>query len=395
MSYREVRVGLDEVPIEIVVKIFSLLPDVKSMSDFGITSKRYQNILKENESIIARRFATRIIKDIDPGVMRLAFIACKARKYEYFYYGDVQDPFDGGLDFLDTYVEHGDWPSHFYQLRVLHCLPALSKDVEVVLDWAMTHIAPFPADMEDKSFTPSEITRQRRLFYMIDFIGKFLTKSKVPLKNDPRFNVLFHTLWASFSPAEVYLAYELLTRMIHFFETNLKLLVSKKADLIIRSMFELWGYKEHMKAFVTKIRKELATGKCLVPWVPLIDDPQAFIKDRIPMNPEDDENLMDYYYYSPLDYEGLTKKYLHSNGTQFWFFLIGDKDRCQSVINRGPVWTWETGTNVRLALLGDPIVVWQQHPGRFGCSGSIGTKVPYYELCDGSRDDSHDDSDAS
>ncbi|KAG4221762.1 hypothetical protein PC116_g29762 [Phytophthora cactorum] len=374
MSTKDMRAGLDKMPTELLIPIFSHLPDVRSMNDFGLVSKKYQNILKENESEIARRFTTRTLRDTDPGVMRLAFTTCKARSYDYFYYGNVEDPFDGGLDFLDTYVERGDWPSQFYQIRALTWLPALSDDVEAVLGWVLKNIAPLPAGLEGEGFTPTEITRQRRLLYMIDFMAKFLIKSRVPRKNDSGFRVLFHALWSSFSPVEIYLAFELMTRLMHYLQPSQRM---------VRSIFELSGYKEQMKAFISMTRKKLPSVE---DWVPLINDPNAFIKDTIPSDPEDDDSLMDYYYYDPRQYESLMKKYLHSHGTNYWFFLIGDKDRCELVKKRGPVWTWEAGTNPALALLGDPIIVWRQDPARFGCPGIIGTKVPYYQLCQESQE---------
>ncbi|KAI1464074.1 uncharacterized protein F4812DRAFT_468226 [Daldinia caldariorum] len=383
MSENNVRPGLARLPTELVIEIFSDLPDIESMQNFALASKNYQDILTANQCVIARRFATRTTKDTDAGVVRLAFLTCKARDFRYFYngYGDEEGPYDGGLDFLEKYGQRGDWPSRYYQVHALTLLPRLSNEVEIVLGWVIEFMAPLPPGLEDEGFTCTELSRQRRLLYMIDFISTCLAKSKVPQGNNPASAVFFNALWDSFSQVEVFLMYELLSRVVQFLGTRLDLIVWPGAKVLVRSIFVLWGYKQHLEAFIVATREELSTSENRALRIPLTDDPEAFVKDKLPADPEEEGHLMGFYYYSPLQYDSLTKGYLHLRGLHYWFFLIGDKDRCESVLKRGPVWTWETGTNALQALLGDPVVVWQQDPALFNCPGKIGTKVPYYELC--------------
>ncbi|KAI1807076.1 hypothetical protein F4811DRAFT_567587 [Daldinia bambusicola] len=386
MSQKTVTLSLGWLPNELIIDFFSDLPDIESMQNFGLVSKRYQTILTEHQCVIARRFAARTTKDTDAGVMRLAFLACKARDFNYFYcgYDDTEGPYDGGLDFLQKYAERGDWSSHYYQIHSLTWLPTLSTDVETVLSWIIQSMAPLPPGLKDEGFTTTELSRHRRLLYMIDFISTCISKSRVPRGNDPVSVEFLDALWASFSRVEIFLMYELLNRMMCFLGTRLQLLVGSEAKALIRSMFVLWGYKSRLEGFIDTTRKGLLKSEDPAPRLPLTDDPDAFLQE-IPSDPEEEEPLMGYYYYSPLEYDMLTKKYLHSRGLHYWFFLIGDRDRCESVLKRGPVWTWEAGTNALLALLGDPVVVWQQDPANFKCRGNIGTKVPYYELCSRTR----------
>ncbi|KAI1647615.1 uncharacterized protein F4817DRAFT_315480 [Daldinia loculata] len=378
MALEKERPALYRLPTELVISIFSYLPNVKSIQNLGRASKKFREILLAHEGVITRHFVAGHTNDDDPGVTRLAFIACKAREF-LFGYGDLGYPFDGGIEFLEKYVERGDWPIQFYRLSALTWLPKLSKGIESVLDWVITEMAPLPLELEGGGFTSTEMSRQRRLLYMLDFISTFLEKTYVPKRMKPKFDALFKALWGSFSPAEIFLVYQLLERLYHFNAVTSDLhVVSPEVGLVMRSVHNLWCYKKCFNTFLTMKRFELLTGGDPPSWEPFVDDPSAFIRGGIPSGKDVEGSLEEYYYYSPLDFEWLAVK--HLLGSRHWFFLIGDKDRCESVINHGRIWSWDKDTFPLIPCMHDSTIQWHQDPARFGFPGTVDTMLPLREF---------------
>ncbi|KAI0103399.1 hypothetical protein F4814DRAFT_452746 [Daldinia grandis] len=377
MALEKERLVLDGLPAELAISIFTYLPNVESIQSLGLVSKKLRETLLAHESVIARRFVARLTKDDDPGVMKLAFIACKARDFS-FDYGDLEDPFDAGIGFLEKYVQRGDWPVRFYQLPALRWLPELSEGIMGVFNWFVTQITPLPLILEDRGLTSTEMSRQRRLLYMLDFLSTFLTKSDVPNRNRQRFNTILKALWDSFSPAEIFLVHQITERLVNFGRlASILIMMPLEFGLFIKSVHHLRCYKKCFDVFLSGKRRELSASKTPPSWEPFVGDPSAFVREGVPLE-EEEESLEGYYYCSPFDYERLMVNGLF--GSRQWFFLIGDKDRCELAINNGRIWSWDDGTIPSAPRMDESMIQWHQDPAPFDIPGVVGTMMPLHKL---------------
>ncbi|KAI0847113.1 hypothetical protein F5Y00DRAFT_263926 [Daldinia vernicosa] len=378
MAPEKERLALDGLPTELIISIFSHLPDVRSIQKLGLASKKFQNILLAHEGVIARRFVARHTNDNDPGVTKLAFIACKALDF-LPNYDNSEDPSDDGIKFLEKYVKRGDWPIQSYRLPVLEWLPELSKGIESVLDWIVAEMAPLPLKLEGEGFTSTEMSRQRRLLYMLDFISTLLREIHASKLTNQKKDKLFKALCDSFSPAEMFLVYQLMERLYHFNAITIDLCaVSVEVELFMKSVHNLRHYRNWFDIFLDEKRAELSNSEDPPSWEPFVDDPNAFIRKWIPSDDEYNDTLEEYYYYSPLDYEWLMVKHLF--GRRHWFLLIGDEDRCKSVINHGRIWSWDNDTFPSSPSVDNSLIKWHQDPARFGFPGAVDTMIPLREL---------------
>ncbi|KAI8963603.1 hypothetical protein F5Y11DRAFT_364934 [Daldinia sp. FL1419] len=374
---------LDRIPSELIIHIFSSLPDTNSIQNFSRASMKLLQIFHTHESVILYRFLARHIKDEDPGVVKMAYLACQART-AVVDFADVPSTIFGGLKFLKMYAQRNPVSVESLQLATFEGLPELSKSIESVLDWVVNNMTPLPMPLKlgGKGLTRTEISRQRRILYTIDFMANFLTKFRVPERRNNMFIPLVKALWGSFSPPEMFMVDELMRRLHFFHKTTMDLpaAISLEIFMFTWTLNKLHAYAEHLEGFLDMKRKEVEkSGNKPLAWTPLVEDSSAFVKDTLPPQPKKDEILTEYRFYSPLDYERLLIKQLL--GPHHWFFIIGDRDRCESVISKGPIWMWDEDTNPWDPYLESSKVVWLQDPTCYGFSGSAGQMVTLLSLC--------------
>lgn len=228
-------------PPEIVVEIYSALPDLRSILHLCLTSHRFHAILFENESAIARGFAIKLLGYNNRSVLKLAFLTCESHILD----GTSEDsdsssedddsiPRDGdnsgfenlpensdnssahsdcsaeGHDnsardrvskFIDKYVHRKLGPSKLYRLRALRLMPKINMAVERLLDWIGLYGTIWPLKLDDKFFTHTETMRLRRMVYAFE-IYITLFDPIATILTDKELQRLARKFWLNFSGYE-------------------------------------------------------------------------------------------------------------------------------------------------------------------------------------------------
>ncbi|KAI1459444.1 hypothetical protein F4805DRAFT_420332 [Annulohypoxylon moriforme] len=186
---------LDRLAPELIVNIVSHLPNLKSVLTFSSTAHKYRTIIIENQRTIVRNLAATILEDDDPEVIRLAFLACNATLIEYPDYRGVRK-------FIKKYVNPAEKGSDIYNFRALSLMRGLSVNVEILLDWTATYATLWPLKLSDKAYTATEITRMRRIIYLVETGFRLLYA--IP---EPGLRKLADRFWRSFPLWDVDRAY--------------------------------------------------------------------------------------------------------------------------------------------------------------------------------------------
>ncbi|KAI1392666.1 uncharacterized protein F4822DRAFT_441550 [Hypoxylon trugodes] len=189
MTKEEVCGPFDRLPVETIIHIFSSVSIVKSAVSLGRTSRRLQKILKEHECFIAYGIAIEILDDDDPLVVRLALMACRARL--------IPDlPIASARNIVETCISEDKRMLDFCRLDSLKLLSKMSTGIDLLINWMATYAALWPLKLKDKTYTATEITRQRRVFYMME--ASFATLYRIP--KDREIQKLWVQLWWDFFP---------------------------------------------------------------------------------------------------------------------------------------------------------------------------------------------------
>lgn len=197
----------DRLPPEVIVQIFCGLPDLKSVLGLGHTSHRLHGILLEHESTIARQIAITILQDGNPGLIKLAFMACETR---------VTRPttVDSVREFLERYVHRGKWPSQLYRLRAVGRMPKINAAINLLMDWIQEYAFIWPAALGDsKRWTDTERSRQMRLLYILE-VGVTLLEPVEATIPEGEFERLGRRYWETFSKCELTAAHDVLWRVV-------------------------------------------------------------------------------------------------------------------------------------------------------------------------------------
>lgn len=190
----------ERLPLEIIIQIFSSLPNLKSVLNLGLASRDFYSILSENEGAIARGFAITILEVDDPGLLKLAFMACESRTIDTTSKESI-------TEFIDTYVWRRAWPLKLYQLRALYSLPKINMAVKLIIDWVATYCTIWPLKLESKAYTETEITRLERIIYIFE-VTVTLFQSVVESLPKQEFYDLSNKFWYNFSWYETGILYD-------------------------------------------------------------------------------------------------------------------------------------------------------------------------------------------
>ncbi|KAI1762124.1 hypothetical protein GGR53DRAFT_532883 [Hypoxylon sp. FL1150] len=211
---------------ELIVEIFSALPDLNPILHLCLASRRFHAILSENESAIARGFALKILGYNNPPVLKLAFMACEACMLDRLG-GDTSkgedgiskddnssdgnsDSYNGNYDssagdgaskFIDKFVYKGFGPSKLYQLRSLRLMPKISMAIELFVDWIGLYGTIYPLRLENKFLTYTEAMRLRRMLYAFEVFVTLFESLEFTLSTK-KLGRLARKFWLNFSGRE-------------------------------------------------------------------------------------------------------------------------------------------------------------------------------------------------
>ncbi|KAI1413228.1 hypothetical protein F5Y13DRAFT_179698 [Hypoxylon sp. FL1857] len=372
--------SFDGFPVETILPIFCSLPNVGAVLNFGAISRKHQAILLENEGVIARNLAIRILGDDDPGLVKLAFIACYARDI-------IRQSIQGVRQFLEAYVNRGRWPTQFYRLRALGAMPKINMGIELLEDWIATYGMLWPVTLEDKCFTATESLRLRRHLYILEAAVTILQPIEDHVPED-EFQPLAKRYWETFSRCEVDAAWDILWQFSpsRFSCITWSACIGRKRrdnrEYIPRppraelrqalnfigvdsnSLFLPHPHWRHISPIFTALKNshegERERG-CAHFLEPFTDDPSAFFTEETANSELFEHKWGDLEtYYNP---QAIQWNVLHR-----YYFMIGDKDRCEQVIHESGIWDWKP--DHPLAMIFNEISIWHDDPvalGRRGC----------------------------
>ncbi|KAI0149983.1 hypothetical protein F4776DRAFT_188338 [Hypoxylon sp. NC0597] len=373
---------LGQIATETIIDIFSSLPNLRSVLALGGTSKRLHAILLKHEGIIARNQAIHILGDDDPGLVKLAFIACYACSI-------IRRSTEGVRQFLDAYVNRGKWPSQLYRLRALSIMPKINMGVELVEDWLATYGILWPVKLTSKCFTATESSRLRRHIFMLEAAVTILHPLVERIPED-EFQQLAKRYWETFSRCEVDAAFDVLWKFgpSHFTCTRWSACIGRTTGEVrehlplppyieLRQVLNFINLNDHLFLSHWRHRSPIFTALkgshegereegCTRYIEPFVDDPSAFFTKETATSELFKHEWGDLEtHYNP--------QAIQWNILQRYFFMIGDKDRCEQLIRGGGMWAWE-GTPQFLSSF-SRVAIWHDDPVTLGGEGCVATWI--------------------
>ncbi|KAI0895966.1 hypothetical protein F4806DRAFT_502796 [Annulohypoxylon nitens] len=376
----------DRLAPELIANIISLLPNAKSVSSFSQTSRWCHAIVKEHEGAIARYMAATLLVDDDPELIRLAFLACQAALVKYRDHRRARA-------FIKDFINPGELESQIYKYHALAFMGDLNVGIELLLDWTATYGMIWPVRLENKAFTETESSRMRRILYLTEIGIRLLCTMNT---GQIVIGGLAEEFWSCFPPWDVDRAFAYI-RMINleYWDGHYW---SKYAVRRGRLEIENFPWHGHEEARNKLFLLRLSSWKN--------QDAPNWI-DAFPsvMRRWESDYLWDFFGGRNTDppsyglserqwYSGLKRDEIESQpiagyfdpGTFSmrrifdWFFMIGDEDRRQSVINQGLVWSWnpEPQDKELMDPRNDPgAILWHVDPAEFGWKGTSSATVRY------------------
>ncbi|KAI2614899.1 hypothetical protein GGR54DRAFT_650905 [Hypoxylon sp. NC1633] len=394
----------DSLPNETIVRIFASLTSLKSILALSLTARRFHAILSNHEGQVAYGYAIGLVGDDDPDVVKYAFMASEAvcirglissHNYESGH-SDFTDRVD---EILDKFVRKGKWPQRLYRLRALPMIAIISEGVEIVMDWVASYGMLWPLKLEKTDFTATEVTRQRRIWYLIE--TAYLLFDLVFNENVQSQMLRF---WKTFSLYEIDAALQLIWIVGETIDH------SKRQTLFPGRIRLAWSYhrllniwvapyfvfKDHtfhqrhplfqaMNAYLGRVptSTDCNMTSLALYFDPFVDDP-AILHTQTARNRRgwgvESRWGMTELFYSP--------QVFNQSIERDWFFMIGDEDRCRSVIEQGPCWSWSQAPeevpvdSTSWDRAKDAKIVWHDDPTLFGFQGSAGIPVSLEDLAE-------------
>ncbi|KAI0837163.1 hypothetical protein F5Y06DRAFT_297950 [Hypoxylon sp. FL0890] len=368
---------LDGLATETIIPIFCKLPNVKSILAFGAISKKYHAILSKHEGIIARNHATKILGDDDPGVVKLAFIACYARFI-------IRRTTEGLQQFLEAYVHRDNWPSQFYRLRAFSVMPRMNMGIELVEDWLATYGMLWPVKSVFKGFTPTESSRVRRGLYMLEAAVTIFEPTRGQIPED-ELQELAERYWETFSRFEVDAGWDVLWKLapshlncsqwstcIRRCQGDAREYMPKPPYVELRQAlnfvrindagFPHWRHVSPIFTALKKSHKGEREAGCTQFTEPFVHDPSAFYTKEVADSELFKHNLgaLETYYNHTAVRWNILERY---------YFMIGDKDRCEQIIRERGMWKW--GSQAQTVL--SEMSFWHDDPASLGYGGCVAT----------------------
>ncbi|KAI1762125.1 hypothetical protein GGR53DRAFT_468626 [Hypoxylon sp. FL1150] len=350
----------ERLPLEAILQIFSSLPNLKSVLNLGLASRDFHSILTKNEGAIARGFATTVLGHDDPGLLKLAFMACEARII------DLKSK-DSIAEFIHTYVQREAWLPELYRFRALHALPKINMAIKLVIDWIGTYGTLWPLKLESKAYTQTEITRIERIVYIFEVsVTLFQAIKNILPKNE--FFDLCDPFWVKFSRIETCILDAMLDLLAPTYYWRFKALLESTGRGKCGPWDWPWTTCDVLGDTLNCIQKISLVGHHGRPWhrwckiiqsmrhsqlVPgytnLYEGRKPFAQDPTAHSYTYD-NWIWIHGVKPnwnvheklFDPRAFTHCELHD-----WVFEVGDADRCEDVRGQGDAWCWESDPGER------------------------------------------------
>ncbi|KAI1074308.1 hypothetical protein F5B20DRAFT_596496 [Whalleya microplaca] len=331
------------------------MPDTDSASSLGSTNRRFRDILHKYEHSIAYGIVSTMLGDTNPQGIKLAFMAAEAHLLDQRNLHTVSE-------FLDKYAHRRPWDQCMYRMRAAAFLSNIHGPMVDVLRWMEKNYVKWPLREANKHFTNTEMARQKRIIFARETGFRLLVRPhETDLEEELSWDALAEKFWKLFSAEETHSFHVLSYMLAHHAELEgcfvlgdglpepIELATARNTLISFHELpldyqpeptsYGVWcvshslGEAHEVDLLLTDVDVFVEQDSCMAFRAGL----PPFVNDSLAYYNEDTIDwVMDEtwkYFEPPHDVSALHQ----------WYFLVGDEDRCESVIAEGAVWE-ENGT---------------------------------------------------